>query len=220
MDKKYLKKLGIHDSWIDDLLPILNSKEMEESIAAILKDANSGKVICPKGENIFKAFSKDKSWLSVVILGQDPYPSKEDACGFSFLIGEDCKSTPYSLQQIVKAYNETYKENYNGSQFSMLFKNFGILWLNTALTVIQGKPESHLHLWKYFTEKVIDILLEDKDIVWMIWGKKALSFVEGKTDRIVFTNHPASVRYGYEFKPDFQKVESLLGNNTFFTLPF
>lgn len=221
MDKEELKKLGIHDSWIDDLFPIMNTPEMSHTIRGILNDSKSGKVICPKGENIFRAFSTEKKWMKVVILGQDPYPNRKTACGFSFLIDEDAPEVPYSLQQIVTAFNEELEENYkDGYAFSRSLKNFGILWLNTALTVVQGKPESHLSLWKHFTEKVIDLLSKDEDIVWMIWGKHALSFVEGKVKNIVYSNHPAAVRHGYKFEPKFKEVCNLIGDDYFFSIPF
>jgi uracil-DNA glycosylase len=61
----------------------------------------------------------------------------------------------------------------------------GVLLLNTALTVEQGKPGSHLKTWKKFTKEVIkSIMMTQADIVWLLWGRPAQKLYDECTDTI------------------------------------
>ena len=50
-----------------------------------VKNCSSKELLCPKKENIFKAFEKTSfTDLKIVILGQDPYHGKDQANGLAF----------------------------------------------------------------------------------------------------------------------------------------
>jgi uracil-DNA glycosylase len=120
--------------------------------------------IFPKKNEIFAAFNAcpfDK--VKVVILGQDPYPTKSHAHGLSFSVQDDITPLPKSLQNIFKEIQSDLgiptPENGNLTRWA----NQGVLLLNTTLTVQEGKPESHAHRgWEIFTDVVISKLNEQQ----------------------------------------------------------
>ena len=74
----------------------------------------------------------------------------------------------------------------------------GVLLLNTALTVEQGKAGSHTELWKDFTRMFIEMLSRNKsNLVFVLWGKKAQyyeQYIRGN-QTILKAAHPASESY-------------------------
>jgi len=50
--------------------------------------------------------------------------------------------------------------------------------LNTALTVEAGKAGSHLDYWKEFIIKTIKYSSYSQGMIWLMWGKKAQSFIK------------------------------------------
>jgi len=224
MKENDLLELGFHKSWMKDMLPIMNNENTKKIIATLIDAKRKGHTITPAGTNIFRAFNSDLSKVKVAILGQDPYPNKSHAIGKAFLTPTNCESVPYSLNQIIKCLKEEYPEfpNIEVKDINYLWNHSPDLFLfNTSLTLLDNKPESHLELWKTFSESVIDILSRNKEIVWMIWGKKALSFVKDKDiAHIYYTNHPAAIRYGYSFEPKFREVARQIKDEYYWVLPF
>lgn len=149
----------------------------------IVEPENIGKTIktiYPSDTLIFRAFKLCKlTDLKVVILGQDPYHDGS-AIGLAFdNKGNSVIKSP-SLRNIQK---ELVNEGFNtslsykvstGTPLGHLPEQ-GVLLLNTALTVEAGKPESHLEIWKPFTQKLLGILGKQEHLVWCIWGEVAPS---------------------------------------------
>lgn len=152
----------------------------------------------PSSGNIFRAFSyyKDISDIKVIIVGQDPYPNPEDACGLAFSVERDHK-LPKSLQNIfIEIENEYGFKNTNGDLSS--WAQQGVLLLNRALTVTPGEPNSHLEIWEEYTEKLLVYLAENiRNPVFMLWGKKAqsiiplISKIPQKPNCILTSAHPS-----------------------------
>lgn len=172
------------------------SKEMEDEIVPILEflnnlDENKEKYY-PDTENIFKCFySTPFNNLKVVLLGQDPYHNGS-ATGLCFDVKFGNKINP-SLQNI---YKELENEGYYPTKDGNLehWAKQGILLLNTALTVAEKCPESHLDLWSGFIKKVFEKLSKKDHIIWMIFGKKASNWKEyiiNKNHIILESTHPS-----------------------------
>ena len=73
--------------------------------------------------------------------------------------------------------------------------------LNTALTVEKGKPESHLEIWKPFTQKLLGILGKQEQLIWCIWGAKALAqceYIESEPTKhkYIVSSHPSPFSVG------------------------
>jgi uracil-DNA glycosylase len=84
------------------------------------------------------------------------------------------KATPPSLMNIISeieidVYNEPFNverlELENIDAWGAKQATQGVLLLNTALTVEESKPASHIELWKPFTEAVMRKLSEKDFIV-------------------------------------------------------
>lgn len=119
--------------------------------------------IYPEVKNIFKCFNFfNIEDTKVVILGQDPYHTKNQATGLAFECA-DLKEQP-SLRNIKKVLKK------DKIDFEDWAKK-GILLLNCSLTVEEGKAGSHMKFWLPFTEFVIDyISTKVPDVIFVCWG--------------------------------------------------
>jgi uracil-DNA glycosylase len=153
--------------------------------------------IFPKKEDVFNAFNVCAlSNVRVVILGQDPYPTRGHAHGLSFSVQEEVKPFPKSLKNIFKELERDlaipFPENGNLQRWAAQ----GVLLLNSTLTVREGKPESHANKgWEKFTDVVLQKLNEEhKNIVYLLWGSKAQSkseLINSSGNLILTAPHPS-----------------------------
>lgn len=148
--------------------------------------------IYPVTENIFSAFQLcSLADLKIIIIGQDPYHQPKQAQGLAFSVNPGIPIPP-SLKNIFKEIkSDLQKPNYEIKSGDLRYlAQQGILLLNTTLTVRQGKPNSHLQLWKGFTKKIIDYILEEKkDIILMLWGNNAKNLIAKKKSTILEKHH-------------------------------
>jgi uracil-DNA glycosylase len=95
---------------------------------------------------------------------------------------------------------EVETDIYNGlnlnQQYNLIeWAKQGVLLLNTALTVEEHKPGSHIKIWKPFTEYVFKILENEKsNIVYMLWGnesKKYKNLINCNNNYILESGHPS-----------------------------
>ena len=174
--------------------------------------------IFPPKSQIFKAFELC-TWedLRVVILGQDPYPTKGHAHGLCFSVATDVKPLPKSLNNIFKERTSDLRlpDLPNGNLKH--WAKQGVLLLNTVLTVQEGQADSHKKWgWEQFTDAVIDkIATEKEQIVFILWGAKA----QAKASRIDNSNHlilkavhpsPLSAHRGFYGCRHFSKTNAYL----------
>ncbi len=153
--------------------------------------------IFPLENQVFRAFdacSFDE--VKVVILGQDPYPTRGHAHGLSFSVEPDVRPLPKSLINIFKELQSDVgiapPENGNLIHWA----NQGVLLLNSVLTVRKGEANSHAKQgWETFTDEVIDQLASKKSgIVYILWGAKALEkakSVDPTKNLILSSPHPS-----------------------------
>lgn len=159
--------------------------------------AASPNAIFPSQELIFRAFDLcPLSEVKVVILGQDPYPTKGHAHGLCFSVEEDVHPFPKSLLNIFKEIESDLGQNFPENGSLMPWANQGVLLLNTTLTVREGQAESHARKgWEQFTDAVITKLSEERQgVVYMLWGNKAqekAKMLDKKTNLILQAPHPS-----------------------------
>jgi uracil-DNA glycosylase len=144
--------------------------------------------VFPSKELVFNAFGKCSfEATKVIVLGQDPYPTIGHANGLCFSVDPSLKKYPKSLINIFKELLEDVQvaRHSNGNLES--WAEQGVLLLNSALTVEEGKPGSHGHFgWELFTDAVIERLSTEKvHLVFILWGAHAQS----KTRLIDETKH-------------------------------
>jgi uracil-DNA glycosylase len=174
--------------------------------------------IFPKGNEIFRAFDLCPfDELKVVILGQDPYPTRGHAHGLCFSVEPNVRPLPKSLNNIFKEIQSDLGKPMPLDGNLERWAQQGVLLLNTILTVEEGKPDSHKGLgWEKFTDAVIQkINSEKEEVVFMLWGSKAIA----KEDIIDKTRHlilksvhpsPLSAHRGFFGCKHFSKTNEFL----------
>ena len=153
--------------------------------------------IFPKGADIFRAFDLCPfDQTKVIILGQDPYPTRGHAHGLSFSVNDHVKPFPKSLKNIFSEINndigKPFPENGNLSRWA----EQGVLLLNAVLTVEEGRPESHKGIgWEQFTDSVIKMLSTQKEhLIFMLWGAKAghkRALIDEGKHKVLYSAHPS-----------------------------
>ncbi|MDC3098558.1 uracil-DNA glycosylase [Gammaproteobacteria bacterium] len=139
----------------------------------LLSDNACGKIILPEPKNFFKAFDLcEMQKVKVVIIGQDPYHTPGVPNGLAFSVNRNSKLPP-SLVNIFKELEADLGiKNSTGDLTS--WSKQGVLLLNTSLSVCAGLPASHSKIgWELFTNTVINVIQQKKNIVFLLWGKHA-----------------------------------------------
>lgn len=188
----------------------------------IQNEIKAGNNVLPGLHNMFKAYEEtplDK--VKVVILGQDPYPTPGHANGLSFSVNPDVNPLPKSLKNIYKELETDLgiKPPLNGDL--TFWANQGVLLLNSTLTVIAGKPNSHQDYgWKQLTDETITLISEyNKNVVFILWGNNARSkihLIKNKKDHLIIESaHPSplSAHRGFFGSKPFSKTNEYLIKN-------
>jgi uracil-DNA glycosylase len=207
--EEYVKEKNYPGSWSS----FFERQDIQDIFKSISKNMNRDIVIYPPPNLVFRAFRTPLENIKVVILGQDPYHNG-NATGLCFSVPVGAEINP-SLRNI---YNELEAEgfsvNKNGDLSS--WPTQGCMMLNTALTVEKSSPESHLHLWFQFTQKVLEYIgTQTKNVAWLLMGAKALEFkkyaVPENGHKIFCTSHPSP----FSAHKGFRDVPAFLGSGVF-----
>lgn len=170
-------EVKIEQSWKDQLQSEFAKRYFKQLIAFVKEEYKTyPNQIFPSGNNIFRAFDECPfDQVRVVILGQDPYPTRGHAHGLCFSVEPNVKPLPKSLINIYKEISEDLGQEMSGRNGDLShWAKQGVLLLNATLTVREGLPESHADKgWEMFTDEVIRKLSEKQNVVYMLWGSKA-----------------------------------------------
>ncbi len=209
-------KNRIGNDW-DTILADEFKKDYFIKLNILLNEEYKKKVIYPKEDDIFKAFSLSSySDTKVVILGQDPYYNPDQAEGLAFSVKNGQKLPP-SLKNIYKELENDLGIKAAKSGSLIKWAKQGVLLLNTVLTVEEKKPNSHKNLgWQIFTDNVIKILdAKSKPCVFILWGnnaKKKEKLINNPIHCIIKSSHPSplSARRGFFGSKPFSKANDFL----------
>ncbi len=182
------------------------------------KNPNS---IFPKGSQIFRAFDACPfDQVKVVILGQDPYPTRGHAHGLCFSCDASVQPLPRSLNNIFKELNDDLAISPASNGDLNRWAEQGVLLLNSVLTVEEGKADSHKGKgWELFTDAVINVLNEKKTgLVYLLWGSKAIKKAENvdRSKNLILTApHPSplSAHRGFFGSKPFSQTNAYLQQN-------
>lgn len=167
------------------------------------------KPIYPEINDVFRAFRIALKDIKVVILGQDPYHNSGAAVGLCFSVGGNVINP--SLRNI---YTELETEGYNVVKNGDLnhWVQQGCFMLNTALTVEEGKPGSHLEIWKTFMDRVLYTVSSVSNIAWLFMGAKAFEYKHySERGKAFITSHPSP----FSAHKKFRDYPAFLGSNVF-----
>lgn len=152
----------------------------------------------------------------VVILGQDPYPTRGHATGLAFSVPSHVERLPPTLWNIFREYKSDthYKQPTSGNL--ELWARRGVLLLNTALSVKEGKPGSHLGIgWQKLTEEILENLSQkNRKIAFILWGnyaQKFRSFIK-RPEYVISSPHPSplSASRGFFGSRPFTRANEIL----------
>ncbi len=191
-------EVKIHNSWKRELSEEFEKDYFKSLIQYVKSEyAAHPNSIFPKGNQVFRAFDACPfDEVKVVVLGQDPYPTKGHAHGLCFSVEPDVRPIPKSLNNIYKELEADLgvppRENGDLSDWA----EQGVLLLNSVLTVREGEANSHKNRgWERFTDKIIERLAKNKTgIVYILWGAKAQEkaySVDESTNLIIRSPHPS-----------------------------
>lgn len=196
-----------------DRLTSLDLAPLERALA----ETTVGEAFPPQNL-VFEAFRRtppDK--VRAVILGQDPYPTKGQACGLAFSVPAKLPlgaRRPTSLGIILA---ELRRDGFSAPIGATLdaWPDAGILLLNAALTVQAGEPGSRIELWRPFTQAVIEALVERPNpIVFLLWGMRAREWagVVRPPHKSLLSPHPAARGRARRFSDDapFSRASDML----------
>lgn len=153
--------------------------------------------IFPERQEVFNALNAAPfERVKVVILGQDPYPTKGHAHGLSFSVNKEVVPLPKSLQNISKELRSDVGSDLTNNGDLTKWASQGVLLLNTILTVKEASPGSHAGLgWEQLTDAIITRLSNRKEsLVFILWGAHAIakkSLVRGSQHLLLTSPHPS-----------------------------
>ena len=212
----------MEDSW-KKVLQEEFSKPYFTELTNFVKEQYSLKpgAIFPKGDQIFRALNTcPLKNVKVVILGQDPYPTRGHAHGLCFSVEESVKPFPKSLVNIFKEIESDLGQAFPENGSLVRWAEQGVLLLNAVLTVEEGMPESHARKgWEQLTDAIISALNNNSDhVVYLLWGSKAqekASQVDSSKNLILKTVHPSplSAYRGFLGCKHFSKTNEYLLEN-------
>lgn len=172
---------AIPDSWRTVLEPVLASAKSRALGGFLKAEEAAGRAIYPpRGTRLAALELCPLDAVKVVILGQDPYHGPGQAHGLSFSV-QDGVRVPPSLVNIYKELESDLGLPRAQSGNLSGWARQGVLLLNAALTVEDGKPASHQGKgWEEITDAVVAaVAAKPEPCVFLLWGnharKKALS---------------------------------------------
>jgi uracil-DNA glycosylase len=186
--------------WADQLEPV------RDRIAALgdflRSEQSAGRRFLPAGDRIFAAFGVPFDDVRVLIVGQDPYPTRGHPIGLCFSVAPDVNPLPKSLENIFREYADDLGHPPPANGDLTPWTKQGVMLLNRVLTVCEGAPGSHRSKgWEHVTEQAIRALAaRDRPLVSILWGRDARSLkplLSGSP--VVESPHPSPLSAGYGF---------------------
>jgi len=177
----------------------------------------AGRGYLPPGEDVLRALTRPLDDVSVLIVGQDPYPTPGHAMGLSFSVGAQVRPIPRSLANIFRELVTDVGCAQPSCGDLSPWADRGVLLLNRVLTVTPGRAASHRGKgWEAVTEQAIRALVaRDRPLVAILWGRDAQSLAPmlGPTP-IVASVHPSplSASGGFFGSRPFSRVNTLLAD--------
>lgn len=189
-----------------DSLDFWQSKEWQTAQEKLDELDRSHALYCPSRIDLFRALDLcPLEKVSVAILGQDPYPSRNHATGLAFSVPKGIKNLPQTALSILGEYSNDLGLERPAHCDLTSWTRQGVLLLNIAITCGSFPYKSHSDWpeWYSLTREIVRKLSERK-IVFCFLGAKArefVQFVDDKTNFIIETAHPSPRAGLYSHKP-------------------
>ena len=209
---------GIDQTWLDAIGGEFDKSYMQDLAVFLNQEAQQGKNILPPPDMRFNALKATAlNQIKVVILGQDPYPTKGHAHGLSFSVLPTVKPLPRSLNNIYKELKSDLGIDNKHTGYLQPWAEQGVLLLNTVLSVEEGNANSHQKRgWERFTDEIIKAVnAQDNPVVFILWGapaQKKAALIDETKHLIIKSAHPSplSAKNGFFDSKPFSRSNAFL----------
>lgn len=203
----------IHPTWADALEPVAD--DISALGAFLREEVAAGRGYLPGGPHVLRAFERPLPEVRVLIVGQDPYPTRGHAVGLSFSVAPDVTPIPKSLANVYRELTDDLGVPMPRTGDLTPWADRGVLLLNRVLTVRPGASASHRGKgWEKVTARAIEALVErDAPLVSILWGRDARHLAPTLgPDRCVESAHPSplSANGGFFGSRPFSRANALL----------
>jgi uracil-DNA glycosylase len=171
---------------------------VDERIAA-------GAVVLPPPEHIFTSLSLTPLHrVKVMILGQDPYPTRGDSHGLAFSY-RGPRRLPASLRVIFDELSTDLDIPRPRTGDLTAWAEQGVLCINTALTVEEGSAGAHLKFgWQALADEAMAaISAHQPAVVFLLWGnaaRKRAVLVDRAKHLVLESGHPSPLNRLNDFR--------------------
>lgn len=212
-----MSEIKLNQEWMRHVGDQFDLPYMESLRQFLQQEKTAGKIIYPKGAQIFNALdSTPFSQVKVVILGQDPYHGPNQAHGLSFSVPRGVAKPPSLLNIFKEIESDCGVKMPNHGELTGWAKQ-GVLLLNAMLTVENGRAGSHQNKgWEEFTDSIIRALNgQHENLVFMLWGayaQKKGAFIDRARHLVLESVHPSplSAHRGFMGCKHFSKANAYL----------
>jgi uracil-DNA glycosylase len=185
-----------------------------------VRDEWQRSTVFPPAGCIFEALNAcPLSHTCVVIVGQDPYHGRNQACGLAFSVSPGVP-VPSSLRNILRELRDDLGIDTPAQRGGDLrrWAASGVLLLNAVLTVREGEANSHAgHGWEQLTDAAISAVAHELDgLVFILWGRQAAAkgalVPPGRGHVVLTAPHPSglSAHRGFFGSRPFSKANAAL----------
>jgi len=167
--------LAVPESWRPALQDVLRGSAARQLAAFLAAEEAAGKHIYPPRDARLRALELTPlDRVKVVILGQDPYHGPGQAHGLAFSVPKGVRNPP-SLVNIGKEIASDCALPLRGHGNLEGWARQGVLLLNNALTVEQGRAGSHQKIgWEAITDAAVAaVAARSEPSVFLLWGNHA-----------------------------------------------
>ena len=200
----------LHPDWQEALSELRGQIDLIDS-----KLQNSD--VAPEYENVMRALSVSIESISVVIIGQDPYPTPGHADGLAFSVSSSVTALPASLRNIFKELESDVGIPVSVNGDLSRWARQGVLLLNRILTTESGFSLKHELLgWQEITNEIARTLGQ-RPVVAILWGKNAQELSHFFDPGLTITSaHPSplSAYRGFFGSKPFTKCNEILRGYT------
>ena len=207
--------------WTDRLAPdwtdaLAGVADRLDGLAGFLDaEVAAGRGYLPEPSQVLRAFTRSLTEVTVLIVGQDPYPTPGHPVGLSFSVAPEVAPLPRSLRNVyAELESDLGVPPATHGDLTGWFDQ-GVLLLNRVLTVEPGRSGSHRRRgWEQVTQHAIEALVARRGpLVAVLWGRDAQSLTPMLGDvPVVASAHPSplSARNGFFGSRPFSRVNALL----------
>ena len=203
---------SIDPGWAAALAPAAGA--LAQATGFLDAESAAGRPWLPTPATVLRAFREPFQEVRVLLVGQDPYPTRGHPLGLAFAVDPAVRPLPRSLGNIAAELQSDVGVTLRTGDLSA-WSAQGVLLLNRVLTVRAGEPGSHRgHGWEAVTDQAIRALVaRGTPLVAILWGKDAarLRSVLGDTP-VIESAHPSplSARRGFFGSKPFSRANTLL----------